>query len=530
MKRLLSLVIALLLALFTTACSMDDLPFLNKDTQVSSEDEELKYKIEKVILSKGYQSIEQKVEVVKKNNDISLFISVGLLESSGVYVDQVVKNGNVINIHVVNELEEEKVQLAVPQILLDIKNAKSINMDDVKFNIVNDNFKPINIKLGLNEAVNKAISDLKVVANSSPEVTLSRIDDKLIWNVTYGSIFDIYNIETPLVNLSVDLDANTGEILESKKGLISSYIDDGEIMNYLNDKFLLYRKKHRDLEKSADIQSIWYYDIAKNEKTQIYQTVGSITSTAFSPDSKHIYIIENNGNINELYIVSRKDKKAFKLLFQDNIVPSKVRWYDNDTIYILANNSGITNIYSYNIRSSKEELEATIDMELSDFRIKNKSFLLLEDDKDNTNKNIYYSTNLKELILVDNGYSPRFISSNLLAYLQHSDNNERNKVSLYDIRNDKKFDEIDVNAQSFSRISDSEMLIIEKNQNINDFTLYEYSTKDKDLNFISKLNSNSIYLNKEKNLLYVDLDVPFEAEKSQIIYSVDISKLKDKLP
>lgn len=66
---IITIIIALILIL--SGCSIDDLPFLNRESQTILEnDGEIKYKIDNVILSKGYQSIEPNVEVLKKNNEI----------------------------------------------------------------------------------------------------------------------------------------------------------------------------------------------------------------------------------------------------------------------------------------------------------------------------------------------------------------------------------------------------------------------------------------------------------------------------
>src|SRR5690606_26009377 len=140
------------------------------------------------------------------------------------------------------ELVEDNIQLAVPQIILDLKNTKLTNFEDIKFNIVNENFEPISFKLELNDAINKVKSDFNVTANTVPEINLSNIDGRFIWNIVYNSIFDKDNPETPLVNLSVELDANSAEIIQSKKGFISSYIDEGHVLDYIMDKYILYRK------------------------------------------------------------------------------------------------------------------------------------------------------------------------------------------------------------------------------------------------------------------------------------------------
>ena len=528
MKQLLSLILAIVIALSLTACKIEDLPFLNKDTQVSSEDEELKYKIDKVILSKGYQSLEPKVEVIKKNNNVSLIITAGLVESSGVQVEKIVKIGNVINIHVINEAKEDDLQLVVPQIILDLKNSRSINMDEVKFNIVNENFKPLNAKIALNDVINKVVNDFKLTANSSPNISLLKEDDMLVWNISYNSIFDNYNLETPLVNLTVRVDANTGDILESRKGLISSYIDDGSIVDYVDEEYILYKKNL--VENDLKLESLWYFDIANNEISQVYQTYHNILSAEFSPKARAIAILESNGNTRDLYIVTKDEKKAFKALFLDNLSPSIVRWYDDDRLYLVQNDDDKSKIYSYDISTSKNELEATIYRKLTGMRIYEDHIILVEPIEESSNNNIYYTQDWSSLTLIDTGFMPRYISKDKLAYLKNSEENDRNHLMIYDMKNHKEYDQVDVNATYLSSIPGDELLVVEKNQAVNDYTVYIYNLNDGDLNFISKLNSQNIYANKKKNLLYVGLVVPFESKESEILFSVDISKLSNILP
>lgn len=528
MKPLLSITLVILLALTLSACSIDDLPFLNKDTQISSEDEELKYKIDKVILSKGYQSLEPKVEVTKKNNKVSLIVTAGLLESSGVQVEQIVKIGNVINIHLLNESEEDEVQLVVPQIILDLKNTKSINMDEVKFNIVNENFKPLSAKIGLNEVINKVVNDFKLTANSSPDINLIKDEDTLIWNINYNSIFDNYNLETPLVNLSVQVDANTGNILESRKGLISAYIDHGSIVDYVDEEYILYKKNI--VEDDLKLESLWYFDIANNEKSQVYQTYQNIVSAEFSPNAKSIAILESNGNTKDLYIVTKDEKKAFKILFKENLNPSIVKWYKNDKLYILQNNEDNSKVFNYDISSSTEQLESTIDKKITGMRIYEDHIILVEPVEESSNNNIYYTKDWTSLTLIGSGFMPRYISKDKIAYLKNSEENDRNHLMVYDMKNHKEYDQVDVNATSLASIPGDELLVVEKNQAVNDYTVYVYNLNNQDLNFISKLNSQNIYANKKNYLLYVGLVVPFETEKSEIIFSVDVTKISNILP
>lgn len=529
MKRLLSLFLIISIAVSLVGCKIDDLPFLDRDVETINESQELKYKIDKVILSKGYQSIEPKVEVVKKSNDIRLLVSVGLLESSGVTVDQIVKNGNIIDIHIVNEISKDDIQLVVPQIVLDLKNTKSINIDDMKFNIINENYKPLVIKLGVSDVINKVKSDFKVTANNAPEIDLSLIDEKLIWSITYNSIFDKDNPETPLVNLSVELDANTGEILQSKKGFISSYIDEGNILDYVMDKYILYRKSDIDSVTGLETHSLWYFDIERSEKTRIYSTNNMISTATFSHDYKNISVIENDGTSNNLFIITKDEKRAYKVLFDDMISPTLVRWYDKNNIYAVINLKDRTDIYNYNIKTAEIDLVVKLDKNITGLRIYDDSFIITEYIENDINRKIYISKDLKNLEFIDFGFNPRFINSDTLAYLKSNDD-ERNLMHVYSIEDKKEYDLIDMNISSIYILPNDELFIVEKNTGNNDFTIHEYELKNKTLSPITMVNSDNIYYNKSRHLVYVDLLVPFESEKTEIIYSVDLTKLASLLP
>ena len=529
MKHVLSIVLVLIIAISLVGCKIDDLPFLNKDTQVSAEDTELKYKIAKVVLSKGYQSIEPSVEIQKKGNDVRLLVSVGLLETSGVKVSQVVKKGNIINIHVLNEDDEAKIQLAVPQIFLELVNAKSINLDEIKFNIVNENYNTLDIKLGVNEVINKVKSDFNVTANTLPEVNISNVNDRYIWSITYNSIFDKDNYETPLVNLSVDIDANSGEVLKSTKGLISSYIDEGQILDYIMDKFILYKRTEVDMNSATEFESIWCFDISKNERTNLYRTNLDILSANFSPDHKYVSVIESNGAITELFIVKIDEKKAFKVIFEEGIIPSLARWYDNNNLYILDYDNNATNLYSFDVNDNRYEKVNTYEHNIIDIKVKNDVILLVEKNENNINNRIYF-TDLNMMRMIDTGFSPRIIDEDRIAYLKKNEKDDRNILHIYDISKYEEYDLIDINVSSISVISNEELFILEKNQAINDYTIHEYDIKNKNLNPLTRVNSPNIYYNKDKHLIYVDLILPYETNKQEIIYSVDVSKLSNIVP
>ncbi|NLV77102.1 MAG: hypothetical protein GX023_09020, partial [Tissierellia bacterium] len=111
MKKILFLFIIITLILATSGCTTNIKgPFLAME---KSTEESLSYKIEKIILSKGFQSIEPNVEIVNQNSSLKLLVTTGLIESSGVTIDKIIKSGNEINIYINRLLEKGKTQLAV---------------------------------------------------------------------------------------------------------------------------------------------------------------------------------------------------------------------------------------------------------------------------------------------------------------------------------------------------------------------------------------------------------------------------------
>lgn len=163
-------------------------------------------------------------------------------------------------------------------------------------------------------------------------------------------------------------------------------------------------------------------------------------------------------------------------------------------------------------------------------RIYEDHIILVEPVEESSNNNIYYTKDWTSLTLIGSGFMPCYISKDKIAYLKNSEENDRNHLMVYDMKNHKEYDQVDVNATSLASIPGDELLVVEKNQAVNDYTVYVYNLNNQDLNFISKLNSQNIYANKKNYLLYVGLVVPFETEKSEIIFSVDVTKISNILP
>lgn len=529
MKHMIKLSLLIILTISLAGCkTKENLPLLAKDTNMETEGgEEIEYTLEQVILSKGYQTVEPNVEIVKKKNKVKLLASLGLLESSGAQINKIVRKGNIINIHVINNTDDKSTQLAVPQIVIDI-DQRLRNIDDLKFNIINENYSPLSIKLGLNDVINKINSEFKVTANTVPNVNLSSVDDSIIWDITYNNIFDRNNPETPLVNLSVEIDANSGEILKSTKSFISSIVDEGHVLDYAKDRYILYKKHENDVVRNCDTESLWFYDIEANERGLLFTSNHKILSAIFSPDLKNISLIESNDNIKELYIIPIEDIKAYKVIFNEPITPSSVSWKDNNNLHIVDNNNKSSDVYTYNLIDNKTDLVNTYNLNIVSLKsVKDRTVITtLEENK--VNRKISFTTDWKNFKFIDYGFNVKVIDEDKICYLKNDEKKDTNRLYIYDLSTDKKIGNIDLNLSNYSVITKNKLLLIEKNHSNNDYTIYGYNLGDEVLTTISNINSDNIYYNIENNLIYVNLTIPFESEKQELIYAVDLDKLSTK--
>ena len=55
---------------------------------------------------------------------------------------------------------------------------------------------------------------------------------------------------------------------------------------------------------------------------------------------------------------------------------------------------------------------------------------------------------------------------------------------------------------------------------------YILHVDSKELEEIGKVNSNLVYLDYNRETLYVDLIIPFESDLSEIIYTIDAKHIK----
>ncbi|HZJ98893.1 MAG TPA: hypothetical protein VFC79_02750, partial [Tissierellaceae bacterium] len=457
MKHRLQILCLICLVFLLTACSSDDQnPIMIKDSDVSAEileEDNLKFDIEQIILSKGFQNLEPNVEIIKKDDGFRLLTSLGLFHTSGVRVTDINKSGDEINIYIENISKKSENQLAIPQILIELKDVKLRSIENVKFNIINENYQPIKLKISANEITNKINSDFQIITNTSPEINIVEDKDKLLWVLNYTNILDKYNLETPIVNLSVKVDANSGELIKSSKNFISQFIDEGNILNYIPNEYILYKKVEQTLTEDK-WYSLWKYDINSNTKSPLYSSNSEIFDAQYSPDYESIALLESNDGANQLYILSKDDSKAYRVVFEHPINPSIIRWKDSNNLYLLNKTDMTSIIYNYNIKDANTSLVKHIYSDIVGLQVQDDHKLITIKDKDTENTSIKLTSDLVDSQINLKGFMPRFINDKYIGYLEFDEKNSINKLILLNRENNKIHDTILLNISNFYNIDD----------------------------------------------------------------------------
>ena len=523
MKKIVLLIFVTFLILSLTACNTNDI----NELEPANETKEiaLGFKIEKIVLSKGYQTLEPKVEILTKNNETKLSITFGLIECSGITIDNITKKGDEINIYTNRLLQSDKTQLAIPQATIVLDKKLDGKIDDIKFNIINQNYSPINLKFGKSQVLNNIYAQFKIAPNSIPHVNLIRHKDSFIWDIVFNGIFDKGNLKAPMINLNVKADAITGEIIDSDKNIISDYIDDGMILDYIPQKYLLYKQENIINEKT--INTLWLYDLGKKEKEQIYETNDSINLAKFSPDHNSISLIENDNDATNIYLINIANKVTNKITPVGYNHTWNMEWKDLDNVYFLNNDSlEHSTLFLYNKKNNIMKKVFKIPKNISQFDIADKLMIFTEYDEKELNQNIFITEDGLALDKIDLGHSISFIDNNTIAFLKNVSERNENKLHLYNIKDKSMKIPTNINVINYLKLKPEVLLIIGKGNCENDYILSSCNILDGKVHEIARINGEKIYYDEELNKGYISLSPPLENSKRHIIYSIDLNKMK----
>lgn len=523
MKRGLILIIVLFLTSILFGCKSKDIDSSDYGKIILNDKDEISYLVDQIVLSKSFQSTEPSIEVTSKKDTTKVFVSLGLGEVSGINVEKLVKRGDEVDIHVSGIYDGVDLQLVVPQVTLEIKQSRFKNIKDLKFNIVNEDYTPLKIKLDVNEVLSIIQSHFKVSGNSTPLVNLTRVDDDILWEISYNSMFDREDPQIPLINLSASIDANSGEIIDSEKTFISSSIDDGHVLDYKSNDFLLYRKQVLNGEDEKVQSQLWSYDLSSQEKIMVFSSNLKIQSAKYSPDLSYISLIETSDKGSELYIIPRDDKKAYKIFFEDVFNPKIMSWQDDNNLYLIENINKGSIIFSYEVDKNITNKVAHINQEVHSLSIQGDMFLITEDLENSYNDKISTTLDWKDFNFIDNGFIPKFIGRDKLGYLKQDMKEDSNSLYLYSIRDEKNINIIKENISIFQVLSSEDISYIKNNPNHNDFTLLKYSLEDQDSFDIKTLVSDKVYYDSQRDYIYANITLPFENDRLEMIYLIDLN-------
>ncbi|NMA87017.1 MAG: hypothetical protein GX968_06800 [Tissierellia bacterium] len=520
MKKFLFLLIFILLVFSLTGCQI----FENKSLTLKErvEEETLSFKIEKIVLSKGFQSTDPNVEILKKGNNLKIMASLGIVESAGVTVDKITKSNNSINIYIDRLLDDDKAQLAIPQIMIEIQSPIEEKYEDLNFNIVNQNYEPIHLKFNKKQILNNIYSQHKIATNNVPNVSLTQPNDNIIWNLDFQNIYDKENYKSPLINFNVKVDALTGKIIDSKKINISSYIDDGHLLDYIPNKYILYKKQESN--KDGDFEILWTYDIKSKEKNKIYTSTNKIQNALFSPKNNYIAILEINDKKSDLYMVPREDKLVYKITPANYLNPRLMKWESDNNLCFVNIGENRSTLLSYNVVENQHKSIFTMDFRVEDFDILDGNFIFVQEEKEAVNNKIFISKNASDLEEINMGFKPKFYNGNTIIYLKNIEKEDKNILQIYNIEN-KEIRGLDYDTSNYFLLNNENIVFIEKNSCNNDYTLYRYNVPNDYILPIANVNSDKIYYDQTNNIGYIALNPPLEDNKNPIIYSVDLGKL-----
>ncbi len=529
MKRFIYILFLLSIGLIFTGCQKNFSPILLRENQASLSEvkdlDDLSFDIEKISFSKTYQNIAPEIEIIKQGLDHKVLASLGLINSSGVEIEKITRNGKEIDIFVSNKNKYRTNQLVVPQLVIDIKDIPPGRLENYKFNIHNLNYKPIKIKLDAHEAMNIVNSSSQVYMATYPNINISKNKSNYFWTLEYNNIFDKVYKDSPLINLRATIDADTGEIVETSKVPVSTYIDNGVLLGSIFNDYLIYKKI--DLLASKDtIESLWSYNIKAKEKKNLFTSDGKIISASFSPDNKYIVLLESGEKSNSVYIINLSESKAYKINFENTINPEIVRWKDKSNIYIVHKDGSRNLISNYDVEKDDFEMILGTKKNIVDFQVYNGYFLITEIiDSDNNISSIYLSRDLKEIIYKDSGYKGKFINKDQFAYIKGDRESDKDKIYIFDISENKLLDSPEYNISDYTVLSESSLALIEKIENNRMFKLYQYDLDKQESTSLADMPSGKTVLNLFENTLYINTNLPFEEKENRIIYALDISQI-----
>ncbi|HZK32861.1 MAG TPA: hypothetical protein VFC60_00015 [Tissierellaceae bacterium] len=526
MKRSIILMFILISLMGLLGCANPDNTSIFSEYR-SNKKVRLKYNVEQMSFSKSFQTTDAAVEIIENNEDnFKILAHLGLADYSTVKVDKILMKKNIIDIYVSGDKENKETSLSVPQMIINLNKNNLDKFEDIKFNVVYEDFTPIKIKFKINDVLNKLESHFKISSNSLPRFDLINLNDNILWEITYNSVFYKDMKDTPLIDLYALVDANSGDIIESDKNIISQMSDTGHILDYMQNESLLYKQKYNSKENDKLKEQLYSYSIVDKKNTLLYSSNYKISSGKISPDLENVSFLETSENGNEMYIVSSDTPKLYKIIFEETFTPYTIKWKDNNKLYILGKEDNKSAVYTYDLSTNELTLINKLREEIETFNIFNDYFLLVEKSDNEYNKRIFLTKDWKKLKPLNIGFNPQFIDDENIVYIKKDESSNIDFLSIYNLEENEVVRRIDRNVVSYSIFEDN-IVYIKNNPSYNDYTMYNYSTKNKENTYISNIMCKNVYYNSHDNIIYLNTTLPFNNDDMEMIYSIDLNNIKN---
>ena len=523
MKHTSRLLLIIIATMILTGCS---LPMLRESSvnPGKTPENEPEFTVEQVVLSQGFQNTNPRVELVRKNSQTKLIVSPGILQSTGIEVSKIEKIDDVYNIYLVNS-SYSSAELVIPQITILLSNVTQAEAGSLKFKIVNENYTPISVSYGIVDVLKKVRSDYKISSDGYPSIKLVKDEEMTIWVIDYESIYDKTNLEIPLINLRLKVNANTGEVVESTKSLISAYVDHGTVLDFKPGAGILYSLK--DLENESNI--LRHQNLVTGEKTDLYRTFSQISSARLNQSGSAVALLEREGDNASAFTIALENKKAIRIGSEAGIRPESISWTSDTEIQILTSYSdNQTKILTYNTADNILTNTHSFMMDLVTFSVMEDVMLASQFTDKETNNRILLSDGRKGLQFVDIGFRPQILTEELGMHLVNQDNTTENRLHLFNLKTLENEYELDFDVVKADRISQDELLVVERLPGNSSFGLHIFNFVTKEITSLGSTKTSKIYLDRATDTIYANDSLAYEAEAKDIIYALSLKNLKKR--
>jgi len=521
MKRTSGLLLIIISIMILTGCSF---PVLRESSATPGKTSDPEFTVDQVVLSQGFQNTEPRIELVRQDNRQKLLVSPGVLQSTGMEVLKIEKVDGVFNIHLMNS-SYSSADLVIPQITILLSNVTQTEAESLKFKIVNENYSPITINYGIVDVLNKIRSDYRISYDGYPSIKLVNSEDGPIWVIDYENIHDRSNLEIPLIDLRLKVNSSTGEVVESTKSLISAYVDEGSILDFIPGQGMLYRQKDVDNENVT----LRYYSIPSGEKTDLYRTQSEISYASMNPDGSSVVLLEKEGDKVTAFALSLEDRKAVRIGSEVGIHPERATWISNSEIQLITAFSGNqTEILVYNTQDGSLRTTHNLMMDLATFSVMDDTILASQFIDEETNNRILLSNGISGLQFVDIGFRPQILTEDLGMHLVNDKHTPGNRLHLFDLETMENKLELEFDVVNANRVSPNELLIVERLPGSSSFGLHILDYDSMEVTSFGSINTSNVYLDRSTDTIYVNDSIAWDSEPKDIIYTVKLQNLKKR--